>query len=202
MPFFVKSRRSGAATRAMWEQSLRVQFGSVTILDMTSHGPEPWIRFSPFFPHGDIPVPFSSGVSGQSVEGIWQALKVFEHQDVDPSRLLITSMRGLKRAVRVHGRVLGHREGMDGARLLPYVEARRTIYLPSYKWVLEHRLRQSLAELRRVGESGAVILLDYETNTDVENAAKPLSHAGLVAAYLNEDWPDTTTRCDQMHSPG
>ena len=189
MPYFVKSRRTGAGTRAAWERELGAQFGSVTILDVTSQGPEPWVRFSPFFPHGSIPVPFSPGVSIQSVEGIWQALKVFEHEDVDPSRLLITGMSGIKRTVRAHGRVLGHREGLAGDRLLAYEAARRAIYLPSYRWVLDHRLQPELAALRQLGEAGAVILLDYETNTDIDNLDKPLSHAGLVSAYLQQKWP-------------
>ena len=34
-----------------------------------------------------------------------------------------------------------------------------------------------------------VVLLDYETNADIENLAKPLSHAALVARYLEGTWP-------------
>lgn len=48
------------------------------MLDVTSKGPEPWQRFSPFYAHGGIPVPFSVGLAGVSIEGIWQGLKVFE----------------------------------------------------------------------------------------------------------------------------
>ena len=61
------------------------------------------MRLSPFFPHGGIPVPFTAGVSGASVEGNWQALKVFTHADVDPVKLAVTSMSGLKRTVRRFG---------------------------------------------------------------------------------------------------
>jgi hypothetical protein len=56
------------------------------------------VRFSPFYPHGGIPIPNSPGVFAQSVEGIWQGLKVFENEDVDPSRWQITDPRGIKRA--------------------------------------------------------------------------------------------------------
>ena len=55
--------------------------GAVTI-DVTSRGPDPWVRFSPFYPHGDLPVP-GRKEHGQSVEGIWQGLKVFDGHDVD-----------------------------------------------------------------------------------------------------------------------
>jgi hypothetical protein len=30
------------------------------------------------------------------------------------------------------------------------------------------------------------VLLDYETNCDVEDLSRPLSHAGLVAGFLAE----------------
>lgn len=44
--------------------------------------PQPWVRMSPFFPHGGIPVPLSGDVVAQPVEGTWQALKVFQDCDV------------------------------------------------------------------------------------------------------------------------
>ena len=56
------------------------------------------VRFSPFFPHGSIPVPFSPGVTGQSVEGIWQGLKVFESEDIDLQKFEITNMKSIKRS--------------------------------------------------------------------------------------------------------
>ncbi len=34
-----------------------------------------------------------------------------------------------------------------------------------------------------------VVLLDYETNDDIENTASPLSHAALIKAYLDNRWP-------------
>ena len=33
------------------------------------------------------------------------------------------------------------------------------------------------------------MLLDYETNGDVEDMPTPLSHAALVKRYLEDDWP-------------
>ena len=42
----------------------------VVVHDLTSRGPEPWVRLSPFFPHGGIPVPFTPGRTAMSVEGI------------------------------------------------------------------------------------------------------------------------------------
>jgi hypothetical protein len=179
----VQSRRASQAT-------IRKQYGDAPLLDLTSRGPEPWLRFSPFYPHGDIPVPYSPGIFSMSVEGIWQGLKVFERADVDPAKFRITSISGIKRSSRSFGKVLGHREGVHGERLLPYLAARRAIYLPAYRWILDHCLGNELVELRRLAETqGAIILLDYETNCDVDDASHPLSHAGLVKLYLEGRWP-------------
>jgi hypothetical protein len=78
MPYTVASHRSSA-------ESLLRRYGDATVIDVTSRGPQPWMRFSPFYPQGGIPVPFSPEQTGVSVEGIWQGLKVFVRQDVDPS---------------------------------------------------------------------------------------------------------------------
>ena len=51
------------------------QHPGALIVDVTSKGPMPWMKFSPFYPHGGIPVPFSPGYVSESVEGIWQGLK-------------------------------------------------------------------------------------------------------------------------------
>lgn len=35
-----------------------------------------------------------------------------------------------------------------------------------------------------------VALLDYETNTNVEDPTSPLSRAGLVKLYVEGSWPE------------
>lgn len=172
------------------------RFPGATVLDLTSRGPDPWVRFSPFYPHGQVPVPFTPGRLAMSVEGVWQALKVFAGEDVDPSKLDITAMKGLKRTVRRLGACLGHREGLGGERLLGYGEARRRIYLPTYRWVLDHHLGRELDELRRLDALGPVVLLDYETNPDPDDLSRPLSHVGLVIHLLLGTWPEDPVSTD------
>src|SRR5262245_54597912 len=126
MPIIVESRRKKPET-------LQKQYPQAFFLDVTSRGKMPWVRFSPFYPHGKIPVPLSPNYFATSVEGIWQGLKVFEKADVDLTKFTITNMKGLKRSNRVYGRVLGHRAGVEGKALLDYGEARHKIYLPTYQ---------------------------------------------------------------------
>ena len=58
MPYIVANRRQSRET-------LVRRHGDVTILDVTSKGPEPWVRFSPFYPHGGIPIPNTPGTDGR-----------------------------------------------------------------------------------------------------------------------------------------
>jgi hypothetical protein len=175
-------------------KSIGAAFPGRVILDVTSKGPEPWVRLSPFYPHGGIPVPLTPGTVGASVEGIWQALKVFESMDVDPAKLAITTMAGLKRTVRRYGPVRGHRAGLHGNHLLGYEAARRQIYLPAYRWVLENRVPELVAGLRKLAGGPGVVLLDYTTNGDVTDLGTPLSHAALIAHHVADRWPVTPAR--------
>ncbi len=178
------------ASRRKKLETLQKQWPNATIIDVTSKGEEPWVRFSPFFPHGGIPIPKTANAFAQSVEGLWQGLKVFEKEDIDASKWAITSMRGIKRSGAKRGRVRGHRFGVGSETLLGYHEARVRIYLPAYKWILDHCLKQELAQLRHFAQT-ELVLLDYETNTNIEDLTSPLSHAALIRYYLEDAWPQT-----------
>lgn len=158
--------------------------------DVTSEAKDGLIKLSPFYPHGDIPVPFSEGYTATCVEAIWQGLKVFEGTDVDISLFQNDTMKGLKRTVRRFGKPLGHRKGVNGTELLEYIDARKQIYIPTYRWVLENKVTDIIERLRYASNSGkTLVLLDYDTNADVENAKKPLSHASLIKAYVEGTYP-------------
>lgn len=153
------------------------------IFDVTSKGE--YKRLSPFYPHGGIPVPFSGTVTSASVEGIWQGLKVFENEGIDFSCFTNRTMKDLKRTVRTHGRCLGHQKGLGSRQLLEYIEARKEIYVPSYYWMLEHKCQKEIQffiDLLNAGKT--IVFLDYDTNGDIEDYRKPLSHASLIKRYI------------------
>ena len=178
----VESRRKKlASVEKLWPDA--------TVIDVTSKGAEPWVRFSPFYPHGDIPIPNTPSQTSQSVEGLWQGLKVFEREDIEPRKWGITSMAGIKRGGKSRGAVRGHRFGVGSDTLLGYLSARLRIYLPAYRWVLEHKLSAEVERLRHLAADRTLVLLDYETNADVEDVSSPLSHAALVMYHLQGSWP-------------
>lgn len=190
------------ASKRRKRETLMKQYPDAILADVTSSATDELARLSPFYPHGGIPVPFSEGYTATCVEAIWQGLKVFEGCDVDTSLFDNNTMKGLKRTVRRYGRPLGHRKGVFGTELLGYVEARKQIYIPTYKWVLENRVADIIERLRKASQTKTIVLLDYDTNADVEEAKKPLSHASLVKAYLEGIYPYGDKVADNMQGKG
>lgn len=166
------------------------------LIDVTNTSPDETFRkFSPFYPHGGIPYPgrgiSTSLASSQSVEGIWQGLKVFQHEpEPDARKLTITNMKNLKRVANdKRGRYQGH---MLVKTLVNYVTARKEIYIPAYKWVLKYRLADELELLRgMLAEHGKIALVDYNTNEDEYDTSSPLSHAGLIKEALLDKATET-----------
>ena len=179
----VESKRKKLAT-------ILKKYPNAILADVTSGARDGLVKLSPFYPHGGIPVPFSDGYTATCVEAIWQGLKVFESCDVDVQMFQNDTMKNIKRTVRRFGKPLGHRKGVNGTELLGYIEARKQIYIPTYRWVLENKVAHIIERLRAASNEGkTIVLLDYDTNADVENPKKPLSHASLIKAYAEGIYP-------------
>lgn len=178
----IESKRKKPAT-------ILKQYPDAILADVTSSAKDGLVKLSPFYPHYGIPVPFSEGYTATCVEAIWQGLKVFEGCDVDVEMFKNDTMKNIKRTVRRFGKPLGHRKGVNGIELLGYIEARKQIYIPTYKWVLENKVANIIERLREASKTKTIVLLDYDTNADVENAKKPLSHASLIKAYVEGIYP-------------
>ena len=178
----IESKRKKAAT-------ILKKYPDAILADVTSGAKDGLVKLSPFYPHGGIPVPFSEGYTATCVEAIWQGLKVFEGEDVDIQMFYNDTMKNIKRTVRRLGKPLGHRKGVNGTELLGYIEARKQIYIPAYRWVLENKVASIIERLREASKTKTIVLLDYDTNSDVENVKKPLSHASLIKAYAEGIYP-------------
>ena len=161
--------------------------------DVTSKSPYLGLRqLSPYYPWGGIPVSFSPGVEASCVEAVWQGLKVFENYGIDIGLFSNNTMKGLKRSSRTYGKVLGHRKGIDGDTLLNYLDARKKIFIPTYKWMLENKAFKSVERIRAFCADYpeyTLVLLDYQTNCIIDDLSKPLSHAFLVKAYVEGLYP-------------
>jgi len=187
---YIENRKKKTAT-------LLKKYPQAEIIDVSSKGDMPFVKLSPFYPHGEIPIPpyqdDTSNYFSQTVEGIWQGLKVFEYEDIDKSKFQIKNMEGIKRTVRKFGKPLGHRNGVNGKELLNYPTARKEIYLRAYAWTLENKLQEVILLLKEKALKQDLVLLDYNTNENIEDYTKPLSHAGLVKRYLFKKYPELST---------
>lgn len=169
-------------------EKIMAKYPFAIICDVTSTSPNSLVRLSPFYPHGCIPVPFSEGIYASSVEGVWQGLKVFENEDISFDSFSNSSMKNLKRSCRVHGKILGHKKGVRSNVILDYITAKKEIYIPTYYWMLEHYVSDILGKLADIATRKDVVLLDYNTSTDIESEVKPISHAYLLKLYLEEHY--------------
>ena len=174
-------------------EKVKEDFPNAAILDITSTSNLRYAQIlSPFYPHRNIPIPFTEGLTATCVEAVWQGLKVFDGADVDFNTFKNDTMHDLKRTVRKYGIPKGHRKGAYGKELLGYFEARMLIYLPTYKWVLDnvpevHYVVERIKEQSKIQD---IVLLDYNTNIDFRDVSRPLSHAGLVKLYIEGKYPE------------
>lgn len=181
-------------------EKIKEEYPNADILDITSTTNSKWAMvLSPFYPHGNIPIPFSEGYYAKSVEGIWQGLKVFENCGIDMSCFQNDTMKKLKRTVRKYGTPRGHQKGVNSSELLDYFNARMLIYLPTYKYVLDN-IPAAHSVIMRIKERAKyhdIVFLDYNTNDDFRDISSPLSHAGLVKMYIEGTYPNQ----DEVYAP-
>jgi hypothetical protein len=147
------------------------------VYDVSSYAETPYRTLSPFYVHGGIPVPGMPGRTSDTVEGVWQGLKVIRGE-IAPR---LFHGPGRKRGGK---KPSGHRYGET---LLGGVEARYRIYRVDYGWVLDHRIDPAL--IRRFVDValGGTTQYFHDTgdNGDINDPGAPLAHASLVAQYVN-----------------
>jgi len=159
--------------------------GSV-IIDVSSYAAEPFCTLSPMWVHGGVPIPGMPGETSDTVEGIWQGLKVIR------GKIASRYFRGpgAKRGGKPSGHQFGRKE-------LVIVEARRRIYIPAYEWVLENCIDPSvIAELIATAISGVTQHIhDVGDNGDPNDADQPLAHAAVLVQDINR-------RCTEVRGEG
>ena len=147
-----------------------------TVYDVSSYADPPYCTLSPMWVHGGIPVPGMPGTTSDTVEGVWQGLKVIRGK---------TAPRffrgpGAKRG----GKPSGHQFGKT---LLGIVAARRKIYVPTYEWVLDHCIPARLIQhfISAAFDGVTQHFHDLADNGDINDASQPLAHAAVLVQYLN-----------------
>ncbi len=163
-------------------------------IDVSRYASAPFRALSPFAKHSEIPVPgrvcasilldLSEGnlmpsdldeAFSNTVEGIWQGLKVIDGQT---ERAMFTG-----RVKKRRGRPSGHDFGY---RIVDYLSARALIYVPAYRHVLQRAaVAAVLDEVAKQGRSDDVFVVDVSFSDNPFSARRPLSHAKLIVDHLN-----------------
>jgi hypothetical protein len=147
------------------------------VYDVSSYADHPYCTLSPMWVHGGIPVPGMSGTVSDTVEGVWQGLKVIR------GRTEPRFFRG-KGCKRGGGKPMGH---LFNGKLLDVVEARQKIYRVAYEWMLDHRADPELlrAFIDRAQTGVVQYFHDTGDNGDYHDTNEPLAHAAVLVQYLN-----------------
>jgi hypothetical protein len=156
---------------------LRGQVPSGAIIyDVSSYAEYPFCTLSPMWPHGGIPVPGMAGTTSDSVEGIWQGLKVIGGK-IAPRYF---SGQGHKRG----GKPLGHQYE---DKLLNIVTAREKIYRVAYEWMLDHRADPELIRgfIEKAMAGVSQCFHDVSNNGNIGDPDEGWAHAAVLVQYLN-----------------
>ena len=145
-------------------------------IDVSSYAEFPFCKLSPYTYSNEfkIPVPGTKNKFSQSVEGIWQGLKVINNT-TDES---LFERRPHKRK----GNVQGH---LYEDHLLDITQARKRIYFPAYFFYLENYVpKETIDKILNQAIKKQTFVYDVESNGDI-NSPQPLAHSAVLATYLN-----------------
>ena len=134
-------------------------------------------EFCPFVPYGNIPVP-KMDCASDSVEGIWQGLKIIRGK-IAPAYF---HGKGRKR----YGKPRGHQ---FGKKVLGYVAARKKIFVPAYEFMFyncvpEESIRRILGFAR---DDVKQFFFDVDENGDIGNRKSPLAHSAVLVDIINRE---------------
>ncbi len=126
-------------------------------------------------------------VEAVSVEALWQGTKVFvEGGRPDPQTLGGDWRRGKAK------RPVGAYNGPGKPLLRTPGQARRRIYIPAFRNLVEHWLDDQVVKTwieSAKAHSGPIFLRDHDTGRGIDRNG-PMSHAWVLATFLNTGgWP-------------
>lgn len=122
------------------------------------------------------------GLCAVSVECLWQGTKLFQECGLPDEKTLSGDWRRGKAKKPV-----GAYTGIGNPILKTPGEARRKIYIPAFKNLIEHWMKDSVVQdwvLKARDHDGPVFLRDHDTGRGIDRNG-PMSHAWVLASYLN-----------------
>lgn len=123
-----------------------------------------------------------AGIEAVSVEALWQGTKIFTPNGMPDQQTLSGDWRRGKAK-----RPIGAWAGANQPLIRTPGEARRRIYIPAFRRLVEHWLTDERVRTylhRAQTHIGPVYLRDHDTGRGIDRNG-PMSHAWVLATFLN-----------------
>lgn len=145
--------------------SNKFKYSNSLVVDLTTRDKtDIFAKLSPYYPHGNIPIPNTPNKVFHSINEVWQKLCVKDCES-DPKRLKI-------------------KKGLYLNEYWTYTEARKKILIPLYSWMLENNAWNIINDLRELSKCETITIIDNSINCNIDNIHEPFSCAFLLKAYI------------------
>lgn len=150
--------------------SNKFNYSNSVVIDLTTRDVTYiYAKLSPYYPHGNIPIPNTPKEVFRSVNEVWQKLCIKDSKS-EPRKLKI-------------------KKGLHINEYWSYAEARKKILIPLYSWMLENNAWDIINDLRELSKNSTVTIIDKSVNCNIDNINEPLSFAFLLKAYIEGTHP-------------
>lgn len=150
--------------------SNKSKYSNSVVIDLTTRDTtDIYAKLSPYYPHGNIPIPNTPKEVFCSVNEVWQKLCIKDSES-EPTKLKI-------------------KKGLYINEYWTYAEARKKILIPLYSWMLENNAWDIITDLRELSKKSTVTIIDKSANCNIDNIIEPLSYAFLLKAYIEGTHP-------------
>lgn len=183
--------------------------GIMLAIDTYKDGPlcmKRFERMNPFYYNAEnkIPVPGQAGLTAQSVESVWQGLKIVDGL----TEFAMFGQAPWKRPPdneRGDGYKYEESVFLYGNLTLNLLLARFLIYLPAYLYVLHNVVEDNIIdEINTALDEGRdVCFYDWDCNMLINDIKSSFSHSAILASFFNgnlkPDYLDEMTNYNDSH---
>ncbi len=150
-------------------------------------------ELSPFIQYGKIPIPGMKRKHSDTVEGIWQGLKIIKG-NIDNSYF---KGKGRIRKGKPEGHLFNNSK-------ISYIQARKKIYTSAWDFVWENRIDESLKKkfIQDAITNIPQYFFDVDNNGDIFNKNEPYAHSAYIVELIKKDIKDYSSPIPDVLSAG
>lgn len=149
----------------------------------------PFDCFNPFrvWPEPSIPVPGQDNHLARSVESVWQGLKLVDDIPDFAQFAGQPTKRPPDHARHTDSYRYADSQFLYGERKLGLVSARFLIYLPTYLYLLNTLVPDTVIGTicEHLNQCGPALFFDWDENQDILDPSRSWSHSALLASWFN-----------------